>query len=248
MPYTIDITAKGFSLANARECARAAADAYSATPTFTSPLDGTRVIVTDCTNCLVVAIQGTANLRQWITDAKAWRKRVDSYGVHAGFYASAASVAPTIRSIIKPDCARPIIVTGHSLGGALAQMIGWYLAGGIRPLWIHSIYTFGGPRIGDANAVSMYDRFTGTNLPSRTYRVTNGADIVPWLPGWLLGYRHTPQEYFMSSIGGLVNGPSIVAEIASDLPEIIREYRRGHLAALTDHFIQSYIDRLAKLS
>jgi Lipase (class 3) len=55
-------------------------------------------------------------------------------------------------------------------------------------------YTFGSPQIGmqtTANYIS--------NQPGGVYRVTHTDDIVPKLPGVLLGYRHVGTEYFITS-------------------------------------------------
>jgi len=81
------------------------------------------------------------------------------------------------------------------------------------------------------------------------FRVTNAADIVPWVP-WLLGaYRHCGKEIFMpeSEFGFMEEfdtDPSVFLKLLRNGPELYREWRRGKLALLDDHEINSYIRRL----
>jgi hypothetical protein len=67
---------------------------------------------------------------------------------------------------------RPLFLTGHSMGGALAVLTACRLARAGRPAI--ATYTFGSPRIGDAAFCAGYA------LP--TYRVVNRLDLVPEMP------------------------------------------------------------------
>ena len=84
-----------------------------------------------------------------------------------------------------------IVVTGHSLGGAVASLLGAYL----RDMYLKvDIYTFGSPRIGnDALVKYIYDQ------PGKTYRLTHYTDLVPRLPPmfWPFCYRHTTPELWL---------------------------------------------------
>ena len=67
---------------------------------------------------------------------------------------------------------KPLFLTGHSMGGALAMLAGCRLAkAGRSPI---AVYTYGAPRVGDPNFCAGYA------LP--TYRVVNRLDLVPELP------------------------------------------------------------------
>jgi hypothetical protein len=74
------------------------------------------------------------------------------------------------------------VVTGHSLGGSLATFHAVFLAD--RGLSVESI-TFASPMVGDATFVKTYNE-----LVSKSTRIVNKPDIVPKLPGILLGYEH----------------------------------------------------------
>ena len=59
-------------------------------------------------------------------------------------------------------------MTGHSMGGALAQLAAWY-----HPP--RAVYSFGAPRVGDAG-------FAARMASVPIYRLVNGRDVVADLP------------------------------------------------------------------
>lgn len=61
---------------------------------------------------------------------------------------------------------KPVIYAGHSLGGALAMVAAAHQQLAI-PGSVGAVYTFGGPRVGDAAWATAYD---GLGLATITYR------------------------------------------------------------------------------
>jgi hypothetical protein len=137
-----------------------------------------------------------------------------------------------------PSDLRPLILTGHSLGGALAVLAGYFLAEQNYP--VHSIYTYGQPRAGDAAFAADFEVLCG----GKTYRVVNQNDLVPRLPGWLLGYRHAGQLQFLTAFGQLVPDAPPWVMLLSDALGLWQAWRRKRDVLLTDHFIEQYIERL----
>lgn len=84
-----------------------------------------------------------------------------------------------------------IMLTGHSQGGALSQMLMSYLTylpeGTISPDNTFKIYSFAAPMIGNAAFVAEYD--TLHSATEMSHLVVNEADMVPTLP---LAYRDGP--------------------------------------------------------
>jgi predicted lipase len=75
-----------------------------------------------------------------------------------------------------------LLITGHSKGGALAQLAGWWLRH-LQP----KIVTFGAPRVGDATFAATWDR---RNLDCTNY--ANTYDVIPCLPlGEYVAVGHT---------------------------------------------------------
>ena len=102
-----------------------------------------------------------------------------------------------IRKVMKAHEQYPqyrMIVTGHSLGGALATLA----AADIRKIddpWYSEnteLYTYGSPRVGNEATA----RFL-TKQSNYSYRVTSMHDPVPRIPSVFLGYWHMQPEYWI---------------------------------------------------
>lgn len=92
---------------------------------------------------------------------------------------------------------RPVWITGHSLGAALATLAA------DRYGKSRGLYTFGSPRVGD---IEFGNRFKPTY-----YRFVNDDDIVTRVPSEVLGYRHVGNRIFIDKngyIGGLASPAS----------------------------------------
>ncbi|OWZ05424.1 Lipase [Phytophthora megakarya] len=112
--------------------------------------------------------------------------------VHQGFYWAYRSVAPqvlnSLQTLRKKHPQASVMVAGHSLGGAVAAICAFELEY-IEKIPVHSLYTFGKPRVGNTN-------FSGRlrNASMEVYRVTHFQDAVPHLPPTWTGFEHTSEE------------------------------------------------------
>jgi triacylglycerol lipase len=230
----------GFSLTNAWACAEASRLAYEpvrnadcGVRSVASPLNHARVETVDGTT--VVAFRGTANFRDWLTDAECVRES----HVHSGFKRAFDSIAIDLLDALKdvPEEGR-IFFTGHSLGGAQAVLASWAFASHYPRL---EVYTFGQPRVGDAYFASQCKEKFG----ARHFRFVNQEDIVPRVPGYLMGYRHSGQEIFFPSLGGGMRlGAPLWMKLGSDLYGTWLDYRKGEIAQLSDHAMSNYCLRI----
>jgi len=106
---------------------------------------------------------------------------------HKGFQAAFAAAQAEIEQAV--DLSRlgnkPLFVTGHSLGAALAALAAQHasgLAGGTP----RAVYTYGMPRTGGAQFRAAYNAALG----DITYRLVHGEDVVPTVPPSEIGYHH----------------------------------------------------------
>lgn len=139
--------------------------------------------------------EDTTNLKDIYTDLNVPQtdfKEHQGSKVHKGFYSAFISVKTTIDEYLKlyADRVDKIIITGHSLGGALATIVAtWlqktkdYAKGKII------LYTYGSPRVGDRNFVNLTTKLSGNNTIKTDFphhRIVNNLDPVPYIPfPWL---------------------------------------------------------------
>lgn len=136
-------------------------------------------IVKDGTAAVVV-VRGSEAPEDFVVDVSAVTAPGSPYpGAHAGFAVATELILDEVRSLLDPLLAagavREIWTTGHSLGGAVAQLLGWRLDGLGYP--IGGVVAFGAPAPGQAGWSSEY-----TGLAARTHRWETADDIVPCFP------------------------------------------------------------------
>ena len=132
----------------------------------------------------VLAFSGTANLPDWLIDLKSRPAPLPGrpdVRVHSGFLEGwegcRRAIAETVKARVPPSLG--LYITGHSLGGGLAQLAAALLDADN----IAACYTFGSPRVGTAD----FDR----QVKCPHYRLVNDWDIVPSVPAPWLGFQHS---------------------------------------------------------
>ena len=214
-----------------------------------NPTTNTHATLTTYDDCTVIAFRGTASLRDWLTDAEFPLRPLPGTParVHEGFLTAFISIVPDLVAFLAPPHAPrpaprgPLLLTGHSLGGALAVLAAWWLQH--LGFTIHSVYTFGQPRVGDRAFASLYSALLGT----KTYRTVNQNDLVPRVPGVLLGYSHAGELAFINTVGSLVLNPSWFSRLISDALGLYHAYRRLDDVLITDHFVAGYVAALNQI-
>ncbi|KAL6970315.1 hypothetical protein U1Q18_030014 [Sarracenia purpurea var. burkii] len=183
-------------------------------------------------NAIVIAFRGTHgnSIQNWIEDLY-WKQLDLNYPglpdamVHHGFYFAYHNT--TVRPGIVNAVRRAkelygdinVMVTGHSMGGAMAAFCGLDLVVNNK---IHNVQvvTFGQPRIGNAAFASYYSL-----LVPNTIRVTNDHDIVPHLPPYYprlkqKTYHHFAREVWLrnNGFGSLVYPVEVVCDDSGEDP------------------------------
>jgi pimeloyl-ACP methyl ester carboxylesterase len=130
---------------------------------------------------------------------------MDVIRIHRGFGAAVDSIwAPLLDAI---DLQDPVVVTGHSLGGGMAQVAALRLTAESRR--VHSLVTFGAPR-----ALEVHTSQLLRLRVEHVYRVVRSTDPVPYVPWviwrWLMGkptYMHVGTLYYIDRRGKLWRDP-----------------------------------------
>jgi len=235
MPF--DAHASTFSAENARILGQAAAMAYEDplacerwavkqgfTPGTLEFFDAhdTQGFVMQNDDALVVAFRGTQPKHpvDWLSDGRVvqapWVHTVGK--VHKGFYEALRVVwgdGHVLPRRLVGRGNRTVWITGHSLGGALAELCAARACfdPAITSIAIQGVYTFGQPRVGDdAFAALLHQK-----LGARTFRFVNDRDIVPRVPFFSMGYRHYGNQTFFDKVGKAVDAISSVETLAAAL-------------------------------
>ena len=129
--------------------------------------------------------------------------------VHSGFYASYSNLRDQMVSALNSIGAHSVIITGHSLGAALANLAAYDVVRALsvpRQMILCAVthvvllmsqssifdvvtfYTFGQPRVGNAAYASYFSKVASE------YRVVHYMDIVPHLPPQALDFHHVGTE------------------------------------------------------
>ncbi len=151
-------------------------------------------------NC-IIAIRGTQSIYEWIMDAAfiqvpaplIWFKdgRLELAKAHFGFLLMYSFLIGQITAAANNFLDRKTcLVTGHSLGAALAILAALTLSTMTFPMGGRDgkiqMYNFAGPRVGNPTFVDAYNYFVPVS-----YRVVNLADLVPIVPpASIFGYKY----------------------------------------------------------
>jgi Lipase (class 3) len=175
-----------------------------------------------------VIFRGTASIGGWLLDLDAapmYSARFLNGKVHQGFNEAFNEIASWLYERLRTD--RPIQITGHSLGAAIATLASQWLANAKAGHVILPVYTFGSPRVGDGAFAAAY-------APTQ-YRVVNDLDPIPHVP---IGFGYT-------HVGAEVRLPECKpAGIFRPVADLLIHLRNGlgptAIEAIKDHFADNY--------
>ncbi len=165
----------------------------------------------------ILVFRGSSEYANWETNFTALQ--VDSgsgIAVHQGFLTALDSIWTGLIDILDQQT-KPLMITGHSLGGALAVLC----LSRVWKRWNTPVicYTFGAPRVGNSG---FSDMLTSTS----NFRVVNAIDIVPQLPFDFgsVKYAHAGQVCYIDKTGKLHSDWSELRVLA-ELRKHVRQFK-----------------------
>ena len=231
--------------------------------------DNTQVYVAQSDKVLVVAFRGSQSpntldgLKDWLlTNANNYLILPEGQigtdfaaaGVgarfHRGFLGALNDIWQPLYSAVDEAMKaseRPVWVTGHSLGGALALLAAWRLQRNF--IAVHEVMTFGAPMIGNDTAARAFE----AEFAGKIFRYVNFEDPVPLLPSVSLvanTYEHCQSEVALKAAQAAVSALDALKKSAGSAASQLLE------ASLIDnvwgivqsrisaHFIDHYQERV----
>lgn len=203
---------------------------FSVAESIVEPATDTHALVIDGVDRIIVAFKGTTSMRNLKTSLKIYHERLinvvptdldnqselqrlriifgrsyEAAKIHKGFAIAYASVAHRVMRRIKKlidERPRPVFLTGHSLGGALATICS-------LDVWIKLrisrrqifVSTFGSPRVGNEAFRRIYNSVIALH-----WRIVVDPDMIAKLPK--VGYRHVGKKVLLTPFGEMFIDPS----------------------------------------
>ena len=147
------------------------------------------VLINETKNELIITIEGTDTLSNWIDNLSIGLKKND---IHKGFhrYSTQCIRKYNLIDVLKKN-KKPLYICGHSLGAAAATVILFKLAMYVQNKDCNLIL-FGSPKPGG----KMFSQEFAKRLPNvSVYNYQNPKDLVCQFPIFL-GYSHINKEVF----------------------------------------------------
>lgn len=200
-------------------------------------VDGAQAYGIKMPDFTVLVFRGTQP-NEWndiIADIKAWPRDSDTVGhVHSGFKQELDKIYPLIMEWLVDVRATPLIVTGHSLGAAMATIF----TSRVHQMGADiQLYNYGSPRVGCRTWAKQFE-----NIP--VFRFQNTNDIVCTIPPFGY-YSHVGDLYYMSYTGKVHLGTNIFERIGDKIRGRWRALQKRELfSGLYDHMGIRYIKKL----
>ncbi len=142
-------------------------------------------ILEDETRLILITIRGTSNINQWLEtnfNLFAVSNALD-HGWHSGFYASAKDAFESLKTYMGGNVSSEqtkYVITGHSLGGAVGNLLSMELfLAGVDSSDVYN-YNFACPNVAIGHNYS--DAWNQDGMQSNIHNVCNWCDIVPSMP------------------------------------------------------------------
>jgi len=154
---------------------------------FDISINGVQVHVDFMDN--IIAIAGTNQISDWKLNLNSEFQLYDDVYCHAGFLSGYLSIESTLHDMCSDtdkDDETKWIVTGHSMGGGISQIITQF-----SRLKIDKCVVFASPRVFLKNQKDI--------TSGKILRIVNKWDLVNYLPPRLIQYKHCGSVKYVRS-------------------------------------------------
>jgi triacylglycerol lipase len=192
------------------------------------------------------AFRGTDEMRDWLDNINAFPTRALFGEFHRGFAQSTEDVWEPLferyqagrqadRRAARP---RPVFLTGHSLGGAMATVAAAKLLHVDHPFT--SVYTFGQPRTMTLETARIFN----SEAKDRFFRFQNNGDIVTRVPSRLMGYSHVGTCLYIAQDKQIHDDIGFWFRFLDTLEGAVEAAIDTRLDAVEDHAMSDYLSAI----
>lgn len=192
---------------------------------------------------ICIAFRGTDEIKDWLDNLNAFQERALFGGFHRGFWHSLHDVWTPLYDHyqeLRSKKKRPLFLTGHSLGGAMATVGAAKLIHEDRPFT--SVYTFGQPRAVTHDTARIFN----VEASGRYFRFQNNNDMVTRVPGRLMGYSHVGSCLYISEEKKIHKDPGFWFRFLDSVDGAIEAVRETGIDAVEDHSMDDYLGAIAE--
>jgi len=157
---------------------------------------------------IAISFKGTqrTSLKNWIENLKLVRSAREmscaGCAVHSGFVelwdSVSAPLVADVRRLLEAHPRARIVITGHSMGGAVAVVAAYVLQHDFAIPVSGPVFTYGGPRVGNAAFAAQFapGASSWSSASPTVWRLTHNRDPIPHLPLEVMGFEHVGSEVF----------------------------------------------------
>ncbi|MEM7208182.1 MAG: lipase family protein [Pseudomonadota bacterium] len=209
-----------------------------------------QAILVEHANYLCMAFRGTDHALDWLDNLKIFKTSVLFGEFHLGFWSSMQDIWGPIsgryHELRQQDMSagsepRPLFLTGHSLGGAMATCAASSFIDEDKPYT--SIYTFGAPRSVSRSTARIYN----SEARDRHYRFQNNQDIVSRVPTRTMGFSHVGNCLYIDSDQTIHFDPSYWLRFLDRVEGALDSVKQmGEVGLVDDHALEEYLEAIEK--
>ena len=192
--------------------------------------------------CMV--FRGTDQIADWLDNLRVYRVSALFGEFHVGFWESVEDVWDVLSGklkYIRSKRKKPLFITGHSLGGAMATIAAARLIHEDRTFT--SVYTFGQPRAMDRDTGRIYE----IEIKGRHYRFQNNEDVVTRIPTRVTGFTHVGNCLYIDNDGKIQNDPGFWYRFLDTVEGAMESVMKsGRTGLIKDHDIENYKECVEK--
>lgn len=167
-------------------------------------VDDTQAFIAWTGDLVLIAFRGTESIGDWLIDLNILSSTRPYGVVHRGFLGAFQVVEQRLRQLLGGLAGRRLLLTGHSLGGALATVAAAELPSTFKAA---AIYTYGQPAVGKGDFTSFFSH----NFAGAFHRFVNDDDIVPQVPPT---FAHVGNLIHFDANGNIQSGSVLMSAVA----------------------------------